>query len=106
MKALIRGFLDAVLDQKKASVSGQEIIRLQRLVDALYESAAFRREVEVSQVSLQLPEVRNWYGACIYRVFQSPPWRRPGRLQETGRAGRGEGGWDSGYEDELVMPVG
>jgi len=48
MKALINGFLKAIREEEEAPVSGPEIIRIQRLMDALYESATCGSEVEVA----------------------------------------------------------
>ena len=59
MKALISGFLEAVREQKEAPVSGSEIVRIQCLMDALYESAACGREVEVSQIGPHLTAGRD-----------------------------------------------
>ena len=48
MKTLINGFLLAIREEKEVPVSGPEIIRIQRLIDALYESAACGFEVEIA----------------------------------------------------------
>ena len=48
MKPLINGFLEAVWEGGEAPVSGTEIVRIQCLMDALYESASLGREVEVA----------------------------------------------------------
>ncbi|MCZ6675637.1 MAG: Gfo/Idh/MocA family oxidoreductase [Candidatus Poribacteria bacterium] len=47
MERLIAGFLQAVRTGGKAPVSGAEILRIQRLMDALYASAACGHEVTV-----------------------------------------------------------
>jgi predicted dehydrogenase len=49
MERLIKGFLEAVRAGGPAPVSGAEILRIQRLMDALYKSAAQGREVEVEK---------------------------------------------------------
>lgn len=48
MERLIDGFLAAVAQGGPAPVSGAEIVRIQRLMDALYASAAAGHEVSVS----------------------------------------------------------
>lgn len=49
MSRLIAGFLQRVAEGGPAPVSGPEILRIQRLMDALYESAASGREVPVGR---------------------------------------------------------
>ena len=48
MSRVIAGFLQRVAEDGPAPVSGPEILRIQRLMDALYESAASGHEVPVS----------------------------------------------------------
>ena len=47
MKRLYNAFLEAVRSGGPAPVAGAEIVRIQSLMDALYESAALGREVPV-----------------------------------------------------------
>ena len=58
MERLITGFLQAVQTGNPAPVSGAEILRIQRLMDALYESAARGHEVVVSTMPANLAERR------------------------------------------------
>ncbi len=51
MRPLINGFLQAIREEEEAPVSGAEIIRIQRLMDALYQSAACGTEVEMTSSS-------------------------------------------------------
>ena len=51
MERLIMGFLQAVRTGNPAPVSGAEILRIQRLMDALYESAARGHEVVVGTMA-------------------------------------------------------
>jgi predicted dehydrogenase len=52
MSRLMAGFLDGVVRGGPSPVTGQEIVRIQRLMDALYESARTGREIEISPASL------------------------------------------------------
>ena len=49
MSRLMAGFLDSVAGGGPAPVSGEAIVRIQRLMDALYESDAAGRQVSLSQ---------------------------------------------------------
>jgi predicted dehydrogenase len=48
MTRLIAGFLERVRDGGPPPVTGPEILRIQRLVDALYQSMASGREVAIA----------------------------------------------------------
>ena len=48
MRRLINDFLRAVREGEASPVAGEEIVRIQRLMDALYASAASGQEVAVA----------------------------------------------------------
>ena len=104
MERLYTAFLEAVRTGGPSPVPGPEILRIQRLMDALYESAARQREVQIRAGTE--PRVRRPRMSLIYIEYFS---RRPGVDLDAFRAGVAEGqqGWDSGYDaDRLVLNAG